>query len=134
MAKSNEMTWSHVNGNLVASFTMNVSGGDLPKDYVAEIPVVLTIGNSLDAVKEYVAGGQSARVVMQGVLRKFKRAELDTLATKGIKIAIADIKTADAYRSPETLKARKEEAVMAAFKAMTKEEREAYLTKLMAIE
>ena len=115
MAKTNEMVWNA--DSTIVTFTMNVSGGDLPKDYVAEIPVELNIGTDMKAVREYVAGGQSARVTMQGVLRKFKRTELDVIAAKGVKIGIADIKTADAYRDPEAVKAQRLADLIALAKA-----------------
>ena len=133
MAKSNEIKWAHVNGDLVAEFTMTVSGGDLPRGYEADIPVVLNLGRSLDAVKEFVAGGQSARVTMQGVLRKFTQGELSTLVTKGVKVNVVDVRKPDAYRDPEMLQVRKNEAVAAAVKTMSKEQLEAMAAQLAAL-
>ena len=116
MAKR-EITWQ----GTVASFTMTISGGDHPKDFLVEIATELDCGSDLATLREYAAGGQSARVVMQGVLRKFKADELRALATKTLKVHINDIKDADAYRSKEMLQAKKDAALKATLESASPE-------------
>jgi len=102
MAKSTKNTvWNMVDNHWVASFRMTVQGGDLPKDRSWELGVKISFKDAQFVdYRDYITGGMSGRVTLQGMLRKQPVSVLDRLAKTGLEIHVKALGDADALLTP----------------------------------
>jgi len=75
-----------------AVFTMSLKGGDLPSNYEVEINVTMDFTGATEAqMIKCCASGQSARVALQGQLRKKTISDLDKLVENGLNVSFTDV-------------------------------------------
>jgi len=87
---------------LEANFTMEVSVGDSPNTtttYVIEVTMDCDV--DFKKYRDYLVGGQSARVAMQATMRTLDKSTLERLEQEGLRIRVSDIKNRDAYLTDE---------------------------------
>ena len=71
---------------------MSVKGGDLPSNFEVKIDVEIDFAGATKAqMLQCCASGQSARVQLQGQLRKKSTTNLTEMASKGHKVKFTDI-------------------------------------------
>jgi len=103
---------------------MNVKGGDLPEGFEVKLNVDLDFSNATwEVIGQYAAGGSSARVVMQTVLRGMKPNVLRDLASRTLKIHVNDIRDEDAYLSPELMGKKRQDTAVQALAGLTKRQK-----------
>ena len=75
-----------------AMFTMSLKGGDLPSNYEVEINVTMDFTGATETqMIKCCASGQSARVALQGQLRKKTISDLDKLGREGMNVSFTDV-------------------------------------------
>jgi len=98
------MNWE---GKVCKIRNMSVKGGRLPDGFEVKLDIDLDCDASWEAIRDFVAGGSSARVVMQSTLRGLETQALRDMATKVVKVHVSDIRDPDAFLSPEAMQAKR---------------------------
>lgn len=94
-----------------AIFDMTLKGGDLPDGFEAEISVEMDFsGASNEQLYKCCASGQSARVALQGQLRKKPVLTLGKYHKEGLKVKFTDIIANDIVRPMDRLLALSKES------------------------
>ena len=79
-----------------AHFTMSIKGGSLPDNFEAEIATVMDFTGATEAqLIKCAASGQSARVALQGQLRRKPIAVLNDYGAKGLEVKFVDVISGD---------------------------------------
>jgi len=121
--------WSVRDNAPHARFRMSVKGGDLPANVEFFIDVDMSFKDAkFEDYKDFIAGGQSGRVVLQGMLRKQPLSVLRRLQERGLNIHVTMLGNPNAVLTAEDQAA----IVTRYLESLPKEIREQALKDLVA--
>ena len=129
---TNRTDWREIVKNGVripqAVFKMKISGGNLRKGFEQYITVYMSFSDwSFDTLKDFVAGGQSARVTLAKNLRdNASESQINRLAEKGLYVHHTMVGDKSIYEAPED----RADMLMKFLKSLPEAEQKAFLEKV----